>query len=77
MVYDKIKLENISLKISGKMILKNINLSLQPQKIHVFFGISNRQFWCKFTLIITRVKPTNFNFSHKFFTGYIKSKTTC
>jgi len=40
MVYDKIKLENISLKISGKMILKNINLSLQPQKIHVFFGKS-------------------------------------
>jgi len=40
MGYDKIKLENISLQISQKQILRNINLSLETGKIHVFFGKS-------------------------------------
>jgi len=40
MDYAKVKLENISLEISGKQILKNINITLRNNSIHVFIGKS-------------------------------------
>ncbi|MCL1990979.1 MAG: ATP-binding cassette domain-containing protein [Defluviitaleaceae bacterium] len=40
MDYVKIRLENISLEISGKKILRNINLTLKENNVYVFIGKS-------------------------------------
>lgn len=58
MDYDKIKLENISLEISGNCILKEISINIKNNKIYVFMGKSGSGKTSLLNIINFLYKPT-------------------